>query len=267
MVTGRGIRHIATGAAVIVAGVAAAGALAAAGSARTRDGDVPRVQVAPALTGIRGGTTLTVGNGAWASSTPIAFSVQWIRATSQSSWTPIPGATGTTYTLAAADVGAQVFAQVKALNATGPNWANTQWTPVVVDPLAAGAVRLPDGQLSVQAAAVALPDRLVLASAVPAPLTLKAGGTVALKVRVTDTHGNPVAGAAVGVTPLPFGAAPAPAKATTAADGTVTVQVGPLAAGAVAAGQRLALYVTAAKPGDDALAGVGAARLVTVKVA
>lgn len=267
MVTSRGIRHIALGAAVVVAGVAVVGALAAAGNARSSDGDVPRVQLAPALTGIRVGTTLTVGNGTWASTTPVAFSVQWIRATSQATWAPIAGATGTTYTLAAADVGAQVFAQVKALNATGPNWANTQWTPVVVDPLLAGAVRLPDGQLSVQVAALALPDRLVLASVVPAPLTVKAGGTFALKVRVTDTRGNPVAGVGVGVTPLPFGVAAAPAKAATAADGTVTVQVGPLATGAVAAGQRLALYVTAAKPGDNALAGVGSARLVTVKVA
>lgn len=261
----RSFRPVALGAATLVAGIAVAGALAAAANARTAE--VPGVQVKPALSGIRVGTTLTVGQGTWASTTPVAYSVQWIRAVSASSWVPIAGATASTYTLGAADIGAQVFAQVKALNATGPQWSNTEWTPVVVDPTAAGAVRLAGGELSVQAAAVSLPNRLKLASVVPSPLILQAGGTVAVKIRVTDLSGNPVAGVTVGVTPLPFGAAAAPAKQSTAADGTVTVQVGPLVAGTVAKGQRLALYVTAAKAGDDPLGGVGTARLVTVKVA
>lgn len=75
------------------------------------------------------GASATVGevwsttDGAW-SNTPTSYAYQWQR-NAAGTWTDIPGATGSTYLLATADVGALVRARVTASNATGPSPAAT----------------------------------------------------------------------------------------------------------------------------------------------
>ena len=65
------------------------------------------------------GQTLTAVNGSWTNS-PTSFAHQWQRCdTSGSNCAAIPGATGQTYTLAAADVGSTVRVQETASNASG----------------------------------------------------------------------------------------------------------------------------------------------------
>ena len=72
---------------------------------------------APAITGTaQQGQTLTTSNGTW-SNTPTMFGYQWERCTTTCA--AITGATGSTYTLVAADVGATIEAQVSATNAGG----------------------------------------------------------------------------------------------------------------------------------------------------
>lgn len=74
-------------------------------------GKLPVCSVAPAITGTATeGEILTCSNGTWTKS-PI-FTRQWHRST-----VPIIGATGTTHTLTADDVGATMTCTVKGTNA------------------------------------------------------------------------------------------------------------------------------------------------------
>jgi len=79
------------------------------------------------------GQTLTESRGSWTNS-PSQFSVQWLRCDSSgASCSAIPGATGGTYQLTLADVGATIRAQEVASNANGGNstGANSAQTAVV----------------------------------------------------------------------------------------------------------------------------------------
>ncbi|HSL63870.1 MAG TPA: PA14 domain-containing protein [Gaiellaceae bacterium] len=63
---------------------------------------------------------LTVSDGTWTGSTPMAFGYQWLRcAMNGASCTPIAGATAKTYTPVTADVGSRLRATVTATNAAG----------------------------------------------------------------------------------------------------------------------------------------------------
>lgn len=74
----------------------------------------PANTVLPAITGAATvGTTLTASSGTWTGRKAPALYYEWLRGT-----TPIPGVDGSTYTLAAADVGARIRVRV-----TGENWA------------------------------------------------------------------------------------------------------------------------------------------------
>ncbi len=90
----------------------------------------------PAITGTaQQGQTLTTSNGTW-SNTPTMFGYQWERCTT--TCTAITGATGSTYTLVAADVGATIEAQVSATNAGGT--AGPVTSPATAAVIAVGPV-------------------------------------------------------------------------------------------------------------------------------
>ncbi len=80
-------------------------------------GAPPLNTVAPAVTGTASfGSTLTTTNGTWTGLAPITFTYQWQRVT-----TDIGGATSSTYTLVAADVGNTIRCVVKATNSVAPS--------------------------------------------------------------------------------------------------------------------------------------------------
>ena len=101
---------------LIVSGVVAASALAAA----------PQNQKAPSIDGkAMVGQTLTADRGDWSGS-PTSFTYQWQRCdNSGSSCGDISGATTTKYKLADADVGNTVRVQVTAKNGDGSTTANS----------------------------------------------------------------------------------------------------------------------------------------------
>src|SRR5215475_7696726 len=100
-------RMLAALTAVIGAGLLASAAAAA----------VPSNSAAPTISGTASvGQTLTVSNGTW-SGAPTSFSYQWQRCSSRTSCSDITGATNHTYTVASADNGDALRAQVTATNA------------------------------------------------------------------------------------------------------------------------------------------------------
>jgi hypothetical protein len=76
------------------------------------------------------GQTLSTTNGSW-SGNPTSYSYQWQDCTSSTSCTDISGATGSSYTLQASDVGDTVDVVVTATNAGGSGSATSAQTAVV----------------------------------------------------------------------------------------------------------------------------------------
>lgn len=90
------------------------------------------------------GQTLTTTSGGWSSSSPVTFKYQWVRcgtdggAPDGSNCPAVPGATGQTYVLVAADVGHRMRAQVTATNSSGSTLAASNATGVVQAAAASG---------------------------------------------------------------------------------------------------------------------------------
>jgi hypothetical protein len=78
----------------------------------------PRNTVAPVISGTpAAGSTLTTTDGTWTGTPTVAIARQWQRrANATAAWADIPGATGSTYTVAAGDVGQSLRAVITAGN-------------------------------------------------------------------------------------------------------------------------------------------------------
>jgi hypothetical protein len=95
--------------------------------------DPPANTVAPALSGTaQDGSTLTLDDGSWSGTGPLAFDVVWQRChAAGANCAAIAGETGTSYTLTAADIDATIRALVTASNVAGVATAQTAPTTVV----------------------------------------------------------------------------------------------------------------------------------------
>lgn len=87
---------------------------------RMRAGLIPVATAAPSVSGVaQEGQVLTAEPGAWTNA-PASFAVQWLRCDQAAAHcVAIDGATGTTYLLTAADVGASLEVSVVATNGAG----------------------------------------------------------------------------------------------------------------------------------------------------
>lgn len=89
------------------------------GAAQSTTPTPPVNVVAPLVTGTpTEGELLTSTSGTWTGTLPISYAYQWYRTSGLGS-TPIGGATASTYTLTAAEVGEDVWCVVTATNAAG----------------------------------------------------------------------------------------------------------------------------------------------------
>jgi hypothetical protein len=88
---------------------------------------------APTLSGgAQAGQTLTATPGSWSGTAPISYAYQWERCDSSgANCANIAGATASTYTAAAADVGSTLVVVVAASNSVGSNSASSAPSPVV----------------------------------------------------------------------------------------------------------------------------------------
>lgn len=121
--------------------VAAVGVLAAVGGIGRAAATVAPVNTGPpAITGTATvGQTLSASDGTW-SNAPTSFSYQWLRCNGGgNSCASIPGATGKTYVLTAADVGQTLRVRVTATNADGSASAQSDQT-AAVSPATSNAV-------------------------------------------------------------------------------------------------------------------------------
>ena len=94
----------------------------------------PAVTSYPTVSGTaREGQTLTAGAGSWSGTQPIDFAYQWQRCNSSgANCAAIAGATTTTYTLTAADIGSTLEVKVAASNTAGSATASSAATALVV---------------------------------------------------------------------------------------------------------------------------------------
>ena len=119
---------------VIVTATNATGSTSATSAATAAITTGPPVStIAPTVTGTaKDGQTLTTANGTWAGTATITYARQWKRCNSAgASCTNISAATGTSYTLVAADVGSTVKATWTATNSLGSATADTALSAVV----------------------------------------------------------------------------------------------------------------------------------------
>jgi len=247
------------------------------GLASTRKAAAAPKNTAPATVSgtVQVGSTLTANNGTW-DNNPTSFTYQWRRCDQNGgSCSSISGANAQTYTLENVDSGNTLRVVVTAHNTDGtasstsvPTAVVSAATPAAPQPAATGCPKVAQGATSVSVADIAAPARLQVASFSPSPSVITRGvQSFQLTLHVTDTCGNPVSGANVYATAVPFQQFSIPAEQATGTDGSVTLTFNRMAGfPATPRQQLLALFVRASRPGDNVLAGISTRRLVSIHV-
>jgi len=230
----------------------------------------PQLTARPSLTGIsREGQALSVCCGSWGGTQPIALAFRWVRCGpgGASPCDPIAGATQQSYTLTTADIGHTVQAFVNATNAYGSVETSTPPSGTVIRAEPVGAVKLPNGRISIPVTSVALPQRLVVAGIAlrPKRILSRAKGTV-LTVRIVDSRHYAVRGALVSLTGFPASWLKPIPERRTALDGTLTLRLRPTAKLSLKKNGSLALFVRVRRPGGNPFAGISASRIFRVPV-
>jgi len=126
---------------MLVSAVAVVAVLVAVGAASAKQLTAPTNAGLPTIGGtVRQGEVLTANPGAWSGSTPITYAYTWQRCDANGTGcAAIGGATATTYTLVAADVGNTIRVLVVATNVDGSAQAFSSPTAQVAPPNAAPA--------------------------------------------------------------------------------------------------------------------------------
>lgn len=213
------------------------------------------------------GSVVTANPGTWIGRQPITFSYKWRRCpTTQGGSCVTVGGSGRTYRLTSADVAHRLKFEVTARNAVGTNTVPSGESPVVSEPLPAGAVRLPSGEVSIPAASVPGSHRLVVAEVRFSPsLVANRRQTITVRIRVRDTRSYVVRDAFVFVRSTPR-VTTGGDRSLTAADGWITYELVPLVTFPTRARTAVQFFVKAYRGGDPALGGVYGSRLVQVPV-
>jgi hypothetical protein len=227
-------------------------AIAAAGS-------VPADLVKPTISGDpRDGVTLTASPGTWSGTQPISFAFQWSRCDQNgAACAALAGATASTYTVNANDVGHRMVVRVSAKNNKGSSAADSDATAIVAPAKSGGA--------AVSVTTISLPDRLVVDNVKFVPNPIRTRGPVSARFHVSDLRGFAIQGALVYALGLPYGWVRGAPEVATDSSGWATVTLRPTAAMPLGTGA-LVVFVRARKPGDSLLAGVSTRRLVQASI-
>ena len=244
------------------------------GSARTAV--APKNTAPPTISGkAQVGTLLNTDDGTWTGTAPIALSYQWRSCNDTgAACKDVAGATGNEYTVKAADQGNTLRIQVTGKNSDGTDTATSVPTAVIVAasatpaPSATGCTKLAAGATAADVADVTSPARLQIDQMQASPGVITRGtGVFTVKFHVSSTCGDPVKGAQVYATGVPYGMISAPGQQTTDGSGFVSMQFKTLAGfPATPHQQLLVMFVRASKPGESVLAGISARRLVSFRV-
>jgi hypothetical protein len=228
----------------------------------------PPVAVSPpTMTGtFLTGSTVTANPGTWTGRQPITFSYRWRRCPTTQGGTCLDAGTGRTYRLTSADVAHRLKVEVTARNAISTTTVLSGESPVVSEPLPAGAVRLPTGEISIPAASVPSTQRLVVAEVRFSPAVVRnRNQTIAVSIRVRDTRSYVVRDAFVFIRSTPRVTIGGDRRLA-ATDGWLTYELVPLASFPTKARTAVQFFVKAYRSGDPVLGGVYGSRLVQVPV-
>jgi hypothetical protein len=220
------------------------------------------------------GQTLTATSGTWTSATPATYAFQWVRcaadggASDGSNCASIAGATSTTYTLQAADVGYRIRVRVTATNSSGSQVAASNPTATVqaasTPPVSSGCAKTGG---TVPITSISPPARLLVDGAQVSPSRVTYGTrSITARFHVSACGGS-VEGALVYVTAVPYGQFANVNEQVTGSDGWATLQFTALAGFPVSSRQQvLVMFVRARKTGEDLLSGISSRRLVSFPV-
>ncbi|MGZ8716358.1 MAG: hypothetical protein ACXWYO_04530 [Gaiellaceae bacterium] len=262
------------GAGIVAALVAAltmfAGSGLAQGSAAQAN-YAPANTAAPAISGTpQVGQVLTATTGTWSSDTTPTYAYAWRQCDAQgNNCAAISAATAATYTVQTADVGKTIRVVVTATNPTGASSATSAQTAVVTQPGPvtppgpAGAIKLTNGQTSVPATSVGLPERLIVDSVKFTPGRLTSRAAFVGRFHVADTRGYVVRDALVKVTALPYAWARAGGEVRTDQGGWATLTITPTVNMPLGR-NALVMFVRARVEGQSLLAGSSSRRLVQI---
>lgn len=269
--TSQNRRRASAGVALVVSGAAAAlglTVLIAAGSAASSVS--PANTTPPTIAGTASeGSVLTASKGSWTGTEPITYTYEWRRCDKDGgSCSRIGGATDNTYTLKSVDIDNTLRVRVTATNSGGSSSATSVPTAVVRATPRPAPTGCPSGTATVQVADVSPPARLIIDRFQPEPSVVHRGTqALVVHVHVSDTCGQPVQGALVYTTGVPYNQLSIPQEQATDATGTVNLTFQTLAGFPAARQQQLlVLFVRARKSGDNVLAGISTRRLVSVPV-
>jgi hypothetical protein len=202
------------------------------------------------------GGTLSADPGTWSGAPTFTF--VWLRCDAAGGACADTGSRGRTYGVRAEDVGRTLRVEVRARNPRGTTRATSAQT---------GVVRAATGGPAIPVALVSLPDRLVISGVSFTPKTIpNRTTTITLRVRVSDTRGRLIQGAAVFASGLPFGRVTQTPETVTNGQGIATITFRPTARLPMVRGASVVFFLRARKPGENPLAGVSTRRLVQVTV-
>ena len=258
--------------ALVLTGALAAIAAFAAMAATAHLATKPSNTSAPTISGTTTvGSTLTANNGNWAGTTPLTYKYQWRRCDSTGgSCSDISGATNQTYQLGSVDAQNTLRVVVTASNSDGSDSATTVPTAVVTAAPSTPSTGCPNAASGATVAVgdVSSPARLQINQFTPTPSVLPGSfSSFTLNVQVTDTCGQPVSGASVYGTAVPFNQVNVPAEANTGSDGTVTLTFNRRHGFPAARQQRLmVMFLRARMPGQNPLTGITGSRIVSFRV-
>jgi K+-transporting ATPase c subunit len=208
------------------------------------------------------GHTLTGHRGSW-SGNPTDYNYFWTRCDRNGgNCANIAGATKSTYTLTASDVGRTIRFKVQARNAGGSTSASSVPTAVVTS--SAPATTTAGRTISVTQ--VSPPTRLVVNKVRFSPNPTRSRAPITARFHVSDTRGYSVQGALVYAIGLPYGWARHSPEAVTDSSGWATVIFYPTRSMPVGRTAALVVFVRARKPGDPVLTGVSTRRLVQERI-
>lgn len=212
------------------------------------------------------GQVIEAQPGTWTGRQPITFSYRWLQCNSAGGdCIQIPGANGRRYRLVTADAGHKMRFNLTARNAVGSRTILSTESAIVTEPLPPGAVRLPNGEISIPATSVPPNARLVVSQVRFSPNPVRSRQReLRVSVRVGDTRRFVVRDALVFVRSTPRVTSGGDRQASTT-DGWVTYRLVPNRNfPQPRRGHNVQFFVKAYRSGDPVLGGVAGYRLVQV---
>jgi hypothetical protein len=267
--TRRFLPRLAAAGATLTALVAAVSMFAGsgfAGGTAAQANYAPTSKTPPAISGTaQVGQTLTASTGTWNYQSTPKYSYQWERCDSAGkSCAAVSNATATTYKVGNDDLNHTLRVVVTASDAQGSGSATSAQTAVVTNPGPAGAIKLPNGKLSIPASSVSLPSRLVIDGVRYEPRVVRGRAPFVAHYHVSDTRGYSVRDALVYALGIPYKWIQNGVEVRTGQDGWASVTITP--SRSMPRRGALMMFVRARVEGQDLLAGTSSRRLSQILI-